>query len=194
MNRAASKIAFSVMSKMDGKPDDVHDEEYHTMAEGMLSNKELRKTLPAGLVDQYYYLTCGYSRLDQFGPAPSSFSESDNLNLFNGNLITILMDTTKKATNATAAILGNHNKTTNPSTFLNSLNSSNGSTSQFLSRPSKSQQSKEGSMSMARDISLGNCNIDTLFQPSTHSQKQSNIECCYLSGGFDRADWILAWL
>ncbi|KAI8455634.1 hypothetical protein BY996DRAFT_6543244 [Phakopsora pachyrhizi] len=165
MNQTAPKIALAVMSKMDGKPDDVHDEENHTMIEGMLSDKEFRKTLPAGL-----------------------------LNLFNENIITILMDATKKATNATAAILGNHNKTTNPGTFLNSLNSSNGSTSQFLSRPSKSQQSKEGSMSMARDILLGNCNIDTLFQPSTHSQKQSNQECCYLSGGFDRADWILAWI
>ncbi|CAH7685128.1 hypothetical protein PPACK8108_LOCUS19603 [Phakopsora pachyrhizi] len=106
------------MSKLDGKPDDVHDEEYHTMIEGMLSNKEFRKTLPAGLVEQYYDLTCGYSRPDQFGPATSSFSESDNLNLFNGNLITILINATKKATNATAAILGNHNKTTNPGTFL----------------------------------------------------------------------------
>ncbi|CAH7685533.1 hypothetical protein PPACK8108_LOCUS20075 [Phakopsora pachyrhizi] len=106
------------MSKLDGKPDDVHDEEYHTMIEGMLSNKEFRKTLPAGLVEQYYDLTCGYSRPDQFGPAPSSFSESDNLNLFNGNLITILINATKKATNATAAILGNHNETTNPGTFL----------------------------------------------------------------------------
>ncbi|KAI8457259.1 hypothetical protein BY996DRAFT_6411773 [Phakopsora pachyrhizi] len=117
-NQVASKIALAVMSKLDGKPDDVHDEEYHTMIEGMLSNKEFRKTLPAGLVEQYYDLTCGYSRPDQFGPAPSSFSESDNLNLFNGNLITILINATKKATNATAAILGNHNKTTNPGTFL----------------------------------------------------------------------------
>ncbi|CAH7672051.1 hypothetical protein PPACK8108_LOCUS6832 [Phakopsora pachyrhizi] len=117
-NQVASKIALAVMSKLDGKPDDVHDEEYHTMIEGMLSNKEFRKTLPAGLVEQYYDLTCGYSRPDQFGPATSSFSESDNLNLFNGNLITILINATKKATNATAAILGNHNKTTNPGTFL----------------------------------------------------------------------------
>ncbi|CAH7672691.1 hypothetical protein PPACK8108_LOCUS7512 [Phakopsora pachyrhizi] len=117
-NQVASKIALAVMSKLDGKPDDVHDEEYHTMIEGMLSNKEFRKTLPAGLVEQYYDLTCGYSKPDQFGPAPSSFSESDNLNLFNGNLITILINATKKATNATAAILGNHNKTTNPGTFL----------------------------------------------------------------------------
>ncbi|KAI8446762.1 hypothetical protein BY996DRAFT_6422011 [Phakopsora pachyrhizi] len=117
-NQVASKIALAVMSKLDGKPDDVHDEEYHTMIEGMLSNKEFRKTLPAGLVEQYYDLTCGYSRPDQFGPAPSSFSESDNLNLFNGNLITILINATKKATNATAAFLGNHNKTINPGTFL----------------------------------------------------------------------------
>ncbi|CAH7690167.1 hypothetical protein PPACK8108_LOCUS25414 [Phakopsora pachyrhizi] len=117
-NQVASKIALAVISKLDGKPDDVHDEEYHTMIEGMLSNKEFRKTLPAGLVEQYYDPTCGYSRPDQFGPAPSSFSESDNLNLFNGNLITILINATKKATNATAAILGNHNKTTNPGTFL----------------------------------------------------------------------------
>ncbi|CAH7684078.1 hypothetical protein PPACK8108_LOCUS18049 [Phakopsora pachyrhizi] len=171
MNQVAFKIALA--------PDDVHDEEYHTMIEGMLSNKEFRKTLPAGLVEQYYDLTCGYSRPDQFGPATSSLSESDNLNLFNGNLITILMNETKKATNATAAILGNHSKTTTPSTFLTA---------------STSQQSKEGSMSMARDILLGNRNIDTLFQPSTHSQKQSNQECCYLSGGFDRADLILAWI
>ncbi|CAH7675767.1 hypothetical protein PPACK8108_LOCUS10816 [Phakopsora pachyrhizi] len=117
-NQVASKIALAVMSKLDGKPDDVHDEEYHTMIEGMLSNKEFRKALPAGLVEQYYDLTCGYSRPDQFGPAPSSFSESDNLNLFNKNLCTILINATKKATNATAAILGNHNKTTNPGTFL----------------------------------------------------------------------------
>ncbi|CAH7673594.1 hypothetical protein PPACK8108_LOCUS8467 [Phakopsora pachyrhizi] len=37
------------MSKMDGKPDDVHDKEYHTMIKGLLSDKEFRKTLPAGL-------------------------------------------------------------------------------------------------------------------------------------------------
>ncbi|KAI8442770.1 hypothetical protein BY996DRAFT_6428839 [Phakopsora pachyrhizi] len=64
MNQVASKIALAVMSKLDGKPDDVHDEEYHMMIEGMLSNKEFRKTLPAGLVQQYYNLTCGYSRPD----------------------------------------------------------------------------------------------------------------------------------
>ncbi|KAI8446396.1 hypothetical protein BY996DRAFT_6422570 [Phakopsora pachyrhizi] len=64
MNQVASKIALAVMSKLDGKPDDVHDEEYHMMIEGMLSNKEFRKTLPAGLVQQYYDLTCGYSRPD----------------------------------------------------------------------------------------------------------------------------------
>ncbi|KAI8457553.1 hypothetical protein BY996DRAFT_6411567 [Phakopsora pachyrhizi] len=64
MNQVASKIALAVMSKMDGKLDDVHDEEYHTMIVGILSNKEFRKTLPAGLVEQYYDLTCGYSRPD----------------------------------------------------------------------------------------------------------------------------------
>ncbi|KAI8460945.1 hypothetical protein BY996DRAFT_6521009 [Phakopsora pachyrhizi] len=135
MNQVASKIALVVISKMDGKPEDVHDEEYHTMIEGMLSDKEFRKTLPAGLVEQYYNLTCGYT-----------------------------------------AILGNHKKTTNPSTFLNSLNSSNDSTSQFLSRPSESQQSKESSMSMARDILLGNRNIDTfvvIFQEALTGQTGS---------------------
>ncbi|KAI8456788.1 hypothetical protein BY996DRAFT_6412121 [Phakopsora pachyrhizi] len=64
MNQAASKIALVVMSKMDGKLDDFHDEEYHMMIKGMLSNKEFRKTLPAGLVEQYYNLTCVYSRPD----------------------------------------------------------------------------------------------------------------------------------
>ncbi|KAI8446534.1 hypothetical protein BY996DRAFT_6422360 [Phakopsora pachyrhizi] len=64
MNQVASKIALVVISKMDGKLDDVHDEEYHTMIKGMLSDKEFRKTLPAGLVEQYYNLTCGYSRPD----------------------------------------------------------------------------------------------------------------------------------
>ncbi|KAI8459182.1 hypothetical protein BY996DRAFT_8547419 [Phakopsora pachyrhizi] len=64
MNQVAFKISLVVMSKMDGKPDDVHDEEYHTMIKGMLSDKEFRKTLPAGLVEQYYNLTCGYSRTD----------------------------------------------------------------------------------------------------------------------------------
>ncbi|KAI8454395.1 hypothetical protein BY996DRAFT_6440386 [Phakopsora pachyrhizi] len=48
MNQVASKISLVVMSKMDVKPDDVHDEEYHTMIKGMLSDKEFRKTLPAG--------------------------------------------------------------------------------------------------------------------------------------------------
>ncbi|CAH7669740.1 expressed protein [Phakopsora pachyrhizi] len=186
MNQAASKIALAVMSKMDGKPDDVHDEEYHTMIEGMLSDKEFRKTLPAGLVEQYYDLTRGYSRPNRFGPAPSSFSESDNLNLFNGNLITILMDATKKATDATAAILGNHNKTTNPGTFLNSLNSSNGSTSQFLSRPSESQRSKEGSMRIARDISLGNRNIDDTRAGLFNSAVNRNSSLSNSQNGPDR--------
>ncbi|KAI8449066.1 hypothetical protein BY996DRAFT_6602092 [Phakopsora pachyrhizi] len=54
MNQVASKIGLVVMSKMDGKPDDVHDEEYHTMIKGMLSDKEFRKTLPEGLYGQQY--------------------------------------------------------------------------------------------------------------------------------------------
>ncbi|KAI8459723.1 hypothetical protein BY996DRAFT_6527450 [Phakopsora pachyrhizi] len=142
MNQAASKIELVVISKMDGKPDDVHDEEYHTMIKGMLSNKEFRKTLPAALLP--------YSWMP---PKKKPMQQPQ-----------YLVITTKQQT---------------PEHFLTA---------------STSQQSKEVSMRMARDILLGNCNIDTLFQPSTHSQKQSNQECYYLSGGFGRADWILAWI
>ncbi|CAH7676048.1 hypothetical protein PPACK8108_LOCUS11151 [Phakopsora pachyrhizi] len=71
------------MSKMDGKPDDVHDKEYHTMIKGLLSDKEFRKTLPAGLrinseIISRHWVYCDLGYQSDMAPYPYNLQMIDS--------------------------------------------------------------------------------------------------------------------